>query len=97
MKKPDWMIEVEAVNGPCWVATGGGDPERTHDIEHAERYSTEREATENAAAFRSKYPARKFRVVQAPDETPNAPHEGPGGFSPGPLDAVVGPRGPKEE
>lgn len=22
---------------------------------------------------------------------PNAPHEGPGGFSPGPLDAVVGP------
>jgi len=22
--------------------------------------------------------------------TPNAPHEGPGGFSPGPLDAVVG-------
>ena len=23
---------------------------------------------------------------------PNAPHEGPGGFSPGPLDAVVGPQ-----
>ena len=25
-------------------------------------------------------------------KTPNAPHEGPGGFSPGPLDAVVGPQ-----
>ena len=25
-------------------------------------------------------------------EPPNAPHEGPGGFSPGPLDAVVGPQ-----
>jgi len=24
--------------------------------------------------------------------THNAPHEGPGGFSPGPLDAVVGPQ-----
>lgn len=25
-------------------------------------------------------------------KAPNAPHEGPGGFSPGPLDAVVGPQ-----
>ena len=24
------------------------------------------------------------------EEAPNVPHEGPGGFSPGPLDAVVG-------
>ena len=31
----------------------------------------------------------------AHDKAPNAPYEGPGGFSPGPLDAVVGPRGQK--
>ena len=33
-------------------------------------------------------PAADFATVK-PD---NAPHEGPGGFSPGPLDAVVGPQ-----
>lgn len=62
--RPDWVIVVDAVNGPCWVATGDGDPARTHDIEQAERYATEREAVENAKAFRARFPARKFTVVR---------------------------------
>lgn len=66
---PDYVIEIDAVGGPCWVASGGGDPERTHCIDHAETYATEREAIENAAAFRSKYPARRFAVRVKP---PNA-------------------------
>lgn len=66
MHRPDWLIEVDAIGGPCWVATGSGDPERTHRLEHAERYATEREAQENAHAFRRRYPQRKFRVVPFP-------------------------------
>ena len=64
--KPDYVIEVDAVNGPCWVAVGGGDPERTTRLEHAEHYATEREAIENANAFRRQHPARKFAVRQLP-------------------------------
>jgi hypothetical protein len=66
----DYVIEMDAVGGPCWVATGGGDPERTHNIAQAERYATEREAMENAEAFRRKYPARKF-IVRTPCVTGN--------------------------
>ena len=62
----DYIIEVDAVNGPAWVATGGGDPERTHDIDQAEVYATEREAADNASAFLVKYPARKFVVRPKP-------------------------------
>ena len=69
MQRPDWLIEVDAIGGPCWVAAGGGDPERTQQIEHAERYATEREAQENAHALRGKYPQRKFRVVPLPANT----------------------------
>lgn len=59
----DWVIEIEGtINGPCYVAGGGGDPERTHDIMHAERYATENEAMENAAAFRRRFPQRQFQV-----------------------------------
>ena len=62
----DYVIELNSVGGPCWVATGGGDPERTHLIECAEKYATEHEAMESAAAFRSKYPNRKFFVRVKP-------------------------------
>jgi hypothetical protein len=62
----DYVIEIEAIGGPCWVATGGGDPERTHNIDAAEVYATEREAMDNAWAFRAKYPTRKFVVRQKP-------------------------------
>lgn len=64
---PGYVIEMDSVGGPCWVATGGGDPERTHLIECAEIYATEHEARESAAAFRSKYQNRKFfvRVFQS--------------------------------
>ena len=62
----DYVIELNSVGGPCWVATGGGDPERTHLIECAEIYATEHEAMESAAAFRSKYPNRKFFVRVKP-------------------------------
>ena len=58
----EYVIEIDAVNGPCWVEIGGGDPERTHDIKRAELYATEHEAMENAHAFRRKYPERKFTV-----------------------------------
>lgn len=71
----DYVIELNSVGGPCWVATGGGDPERTHLIECAEIYATEHEARESAAAFRSKYPNRKFFVrvkpLPNPDEAAN--------------------------
>ena len=56
----DYVIEIDPIGGPCWVATGGGDPERTCNINCAEKYATETEANENARAFRLKYPARKF-------------------------------------
>lgn len=62
----DYVIEMDAVGGLCWVATGGGDPERTHRLEHAEVYATEREAAENAEAFRRKYPGRMFYVNRKP-------------------------------
>lgn len=58
----DYVIQMDAVNGPCWVTSGGGDPERTHRIEFAERHVTRYEAFENASAFRRQFPARKFDV-----------------------------------
>jgi hypothetical protein len=61
-RAPDYVIEMDAIGGPCWVATGGGDPERTHDLSKAEIYATEQEARENAHAFASRYPSSKFRV-----------------------------------
>lgn len=61
-RAPDYVIEMDAIGGPCWVATGGGDPERTHDLSKAEIYATEPEARENAYAFASRYQSRKFRV-----------------------------------
>lgn len=73
--KPDYVIEIDAVNGPCWVATGAGDPERTMRIECAERYATEREAVENAQAFRRSHPSRKFVVRQLPPNAGNNRHE----------------------
>lgn len=72
----DYVIEMDAVGGPCWVATGGGDPERTHRLDHAEVYATEREAAENAEAFRRKHPGRRFYVNLKP---PNAKLNGPQG------------------
>ncbi len=33
------------------------------------------------------------KMIASADAPSNAPYEGPGGFSPGPLDAVVGPQG----
>lgn len=58
-----WVIEIEGtINGPCFVAGGGGDPARTHDIMHAEHYATENEAKENASAFRRRFPKRHFQV-----------------------------------
>lgn len=62
----DFVIEMDAVGGPCWVTAGGGDPERTTCIECAERYATRNEADENARAFRRKYPDRTFTVRAAP-------------------------------
>ena len=59
----DYVIEIDAVGGPCWVAAGGGEPGRTHRVEHAEVYETENLALENAHTFRLKYPSRKFSVV----------------------------------
>ena len=59
---PDWVIEIEAVNGPCWVREDWeGDPGRTHDITQAGRYATENEAQENYFALCRKYPNRKFK------------------------------------
>ncbi len=62
MISPDWVIEIDAVNGPCFVnETMDGDPGHTHDIKKAERYATEREAFENMMAIWRKYPNRKYR------------------------------------
>lgn len=64
---PDWVIEIDAVNGPCFVnECMEGDPGRTHDIDKAERYSTEREARENMYAIQSKYPKRKYALRMLP-------------------------------
>ena len=68
----DYVIEIDGSIGRCWVTTGGGDPERTHDIGRAEVYATENEARENAEAYRRKYPARRFSVRM---RTPNAPDQ----------------------
>lgn len=62
-KRPDWVIEMEAVNGPCYVNEClQGDPGHTMDIKQAERYATENEACENMQAIRSNYPARRYAV-----------------------------------
>ena len=59
---PDWVIEIESVNGPCYVNEDmDGDPGRTHDPAKAERYATENEAQENYSALCRKYPGRKFK------------------------------------
>ena len=61
-RSPDWVIEIEAVNGPCYVnECMDGDPGRTCDITRAERYATENEAVENYHALRRKYPNREFK------------------------------------
>lgn len=61
---PDWVIEIEAVNGPRWVnQCMEGDPGRTHVLANAERYATENEALENYHALRRKYPNRKFKAM----------------------------------
>lgn len=65
-----WVIEIDAVGGKCYVTTGSGDPERTCNLEQAEKYMNQREAEENANAFWTKYPGRKFHAVQI--VTPNA-------------------------
>jgi hypothetical protein len=59
--RPDWIIEIESVNGPCYVNEGlEGDPGRTCNLADAERYATENEARENMSAIRRKYPHRKY-------------------------------------
>jgi hypothetical protein len=64
---PDWVIEIESVNGPCYVNEDlEGDPGRTCDLAHAERYATENEARENYHALCRKYPNRKFKPVRLP-------------------------------
>lgn len=64
---PDWVIEIEAVNGPCYVnECMDGDPGRTCDLAQAERYATENEARENAWALYCKYPNRKFTAKRLP-------------------------------
>lgn len=62
-QRPDWVIEIETVGSPSYVNESmGGDPGRTHEISHAERYATENEARENMNAVRHKYPNRKYRI-----------------------------------
>lgn len=58
-----WVIEIDAVGGKCYVATGSGDPERTCHLEHAEKYPNEKEARYNAYVFSAKY-QRKCNAVQ---------------------------------
>lgn len=66
----DYLIEIEAVNGPCWVNEEmDGDPGRTCRIENAERYCTRNEANENMNAIRRKYPNRSYKVVEVPEAT----------------------------
>jgi hypothetical protein len=63
IKRPDWVIEIDAVGGPCYVNEEiDGDPGRAYDINHAERYATENEARENMNAIRHKYPKRNYRI-----------------------------------
>lgn len=52
------------------------------------------EGTGSAGSLRAteKHLSDMQRIAFMLLERPNAPHEGPGGFSPGPLDAVVGPQ-----
>lgn len=60
---PDWVIEIESVNGPCWInETMEGDPGRTCDLAKAERYATENEARENMNAIRRKFPSRRYSI-----------------------------------
>lgn len=67
--KPDWVIEVEAIGGPCYVNQSiDGDPGRTHNLEQAERFATENEARENRDAIARKYPQRHFTISPVPDE-----------------------------
>lgn len=63
MNSPDWVIEIESANGPCWVnETLDGDPGRTCNIAMAERYATRNEAFENMFAIMRKYPNRKYSI-----------------------------------
>jgi hypothetical protein len=58
----DFVIEIEAVNGPCYVNESmDGDPGRTRDIAKAERYATENEARENYFALCRRYPNLKLK------------------------------------
>ena len=61
----DWVIQIEAVNGPCYVVDDeSGDPGRTHNIDKATRYETENLVREVCTTFRMKYPTRKFTPWQ---------------------------------
>lgn len=63
MPSHDWVIEIEAIGGPCYAnETMDGDPGRTHDITKAEHYATENEARENMNAIRRKYPNRRYQI-----------------------------------
>lgn len=68
---PDWVIQIEAVGGPCWVDGSEGDPGRTCNILKAEHYSTENEARENMTAIRRQYPNRRYTIEPiAPEVQP---------------------------
>lgn len=70
---PDYVIEIDSIGGPCYVnGDMEGDPGRTHDINQAERYSTENEARENMGAIRRKYPNRKYSISPMSSPPPKA-------------------------
>lgn len=52
---PDWVIEIDAVNGPCFVSNEDGAPGLTHNIKKATRYETENLVREVCTSLRMKY------------------------------------------
>lgn len=66
-RSPDYVIEIDAVNGPCWLAEDNdGDHGRTMRIEFADRFATYNEAIETWHAVRRRYPNRQYDIRQLP-------------------------------
>jgi hypothetical protein len=62
-QSPDWVIQIEAVNGPCYLLEGMlGDPGRTSCATLADRFETENLAQEVCTSLRMKY-RRSFTPI----------------------------------
>ena len=84
---------TESEKGRCLMAGYGECDEiylsATYHGSHDEFWIVQMKDGEEVARHNTAF----VETIEWAKQTPsNAPHEGPGGFSPGPLDAVVGPQ-----